>query len=457
MSSAQPAAMDGAGAPAARELGFATCTALVIGNTIGMGVFVLPASLAPFGLNALGGWTIIVFGCVMLAIVFSGLARAFPQDSGPFDYTRRALGSGIAFTVLWGYWVSVVITNAALAIGVVGYLMVLWPILKSAWWLPPVTALALIWVCVLLNARGVRTAGAAQILTTALKLLPLVGIMLLGLWQLIVHPRIYLAQVPPNPFSGHELQQSAAVALYAMLGIESAMIPAGRVRDPARTIPRATLVGTLLTALICMCASILPMLLLPQATLARSDAPFAELFGRLVGGGSGGWISAFVAISGIGCLNGWTLLVGELTQSLAQRGSFPAWLGRVNGRAAPVNAFVLTAALASAMLLLAYNESTAGTFTFLTEVITAANLPLYFACALAALLLWRQGSISRSATSAGFAWAAAFAAAFCVYALIGFGLLPLGVALALMAAGIPVHLWFARRPAGQPAVGASQV
>jgi APA family basic amino acid/polyamine antiporter len=133
----------GAAAPAAetRALGFWTCTALVIGNTIGVGIFVMPASLAPFGLNAVPAWGITIAGCILLALVFSGLARAFPGDDGPYAYTQRAFGSGATFYVLWCYWVSVWVTNATIAITVIGYLSILVPALQTATWLPPVVSL----------------------------------------------------------------------------------------------------------------------------------------------------------------------------------------------------------------------------------------------------------------------------------------------------------------------------
>src|SRR5581483_11794797 len=163
-------------AGATRALGFWTCTALIVGNTIGMGIFLMPASLAPFGLNALPAWLITVVGCVLLALVFSGLARAFPEDDGPYNYTQRAFGSGVSFYVLWCYWVSTWITNATLATGVVGYLSILLPGIQAHAWLTPVTALGLLWLFVLINCVGIKTAAWVQMVPTVLKLLPQAGI-----------------------------------------------------------------------------------------------------------------------------------------------------------------------------------------------------------------------------------------------------------------------------------------
>src|SRR5262245_29602038 len=117
-------------AQGSRVLGSWMCTALVVGNIIGIGIFQLPASLAPFGLTALTGWLSTVVGCVFLAASFAYLARAFPHDDGPYTYAKRAFGDGTAFTIMWCYWVSTWVTNATIAIGVVGYMVIFIPGLK---------------------------------------------------------------------------------------------------------------------------------------------------------------------------------------------------------------------------------------------------------------------------------------------------------------------------------------
>ena len=87
------------------KIGFWTCTALVVGNVIGMGIFVLPASLAPYGFNALIGWAVVTSGCLVLARVFAYLARALPQAEGPYGYILDTLGELPAFAAMWAYWV----------------------------------------------------------------------------------------------------------------------------------------------------------------------------------------------------------------------------------------------------------------------------------------------------------------------------------------------------------------
>lgn len=424
-----------------RALGFWMATALVVGNTIGMGIFVLPASLAPYGFNAITGWVVTLIGFLFIARVLAGLARSLPDDDGPYAYIQRAFGDGTAFMVLWCYWVATWVTNAAIAIGVVGYIAILVPAIQSHPLLPPVTALALVWLFVLLNLRGVRTVGRAQVLTTALKLLPMAAVIVLGLWQLLTEPAAFTANPPPTPHNLDAVIAASTTAIFAMLGIECATVPANRVENPAITIPRATMVGTVLVAVVYISISLIPMLLIPQAELAASPAPFSELFRRYLGGGSAELLAIFVIISGLGALNGWTLVVGEVTQNFAKRGGFPHPLAKLNSKFAPARAFVLTGIVASIMLLANYNDTMVGVFTFLTLVVTVANLPLYLFCALAVLVLWRRGLVDRpGGKEMSVIVAAVFAAAFCIWAFAGANTRELLWALALAAVGALVYL-----------------
>src|SRR4029077_3841860 len=142
--------------------------------------------------------------------------------------------------------------------------------------------------------------------TTVLKLVPQFGIIALGVAAFFAPHAQAVVHVPTTPTSLTSVMAASTLALYAMLGVESAALPAGRVRDPGRTIPRATFIGTLLVAVIYICVSLVPMLLMPQAELAASNAPFADLFSRILGSASGKVLAAFVIVSGLGCLNGWT-------------------------------------------------------------------------------------------------------------------------------------------------------
>jgi APA family basic amino acid/polyamine antiporter len=428
------------GTRARKELGFWTCTALVIGNTIGMGIFLLPASLAPYGLNALLGWGVTVVGMSVIAWVYAQLARRYPDADGPYAYLRVTVGEVAAFLAIWCYWASLWITNATIAVGLVGYLGALAPPLRP---LPPAAvALGVVWLFVFVNLLGVRAGGGVQIATTVLKLLPMLAVIALGGALALQDPAAYTRHPPDVPIRWAALLPASSIALYAMLGIESAAVPAGRVHDPQRTIPRATLAGTLLTAVIYVLVSAVPLLLIPAVQLADSTAPFVDVLGRIGGADYGRWMALFIAIGGLGCVNGWTLLVGELTASMAGHGMLPAGLAGRNRRAAPARALIVTALLASLMVLMNYNRSLVQGFTFLTQLVTAANLPLYLLCALALVVPWWRGA--RRGRDAALA-AGLLGTLYALFAFVGVGSEAVLWSAVLAASGVPLYFTMRRK------------
>ncbi|MGO4380748.1 APC family permease [Pseudoduganella sp. RAF19] len=369
-------------------------TALIVGNVIGMGIFLLPVSLAPYGINAFAGWAATVTGCLFVAYTFAQLARSLPEEDGPYGYTRRAFGNGVAFFVMWSYWVSIWITNAALAIGLVGYLVALVPPLAHV--PSSILALAMVWFFVLINLRGAKTSGRVQLISVGLKLLPMIAVVVLRLVA-VMSAQPIAGHLAPAPLTLDATAAAGTIALFTVLGVECATIPAGKIDRPEVTIPRATIAGTAIIAVVYVCVSAAPLLLLPHTELARSEAPFAALFDRYWGQGWGQWLSAFIVISGLGCLNGWTLVAGEVTASLAANGTFPDALQLQNRRGAPARALVLVGVLASVMVGMSYSRSLADAFTFLTVMVTAASLPLYLFGGLALFKLWRRGVVRHAA------------------------------------------------------------
>jgi len=422
-----------------RPLGLWTSTALVVGNIVGMGIFLLPASIAPLGLNAVFGWLITVVGCIAQALVFARLAKQRPKAEGPYDYLREAFGEAPAFLAIWAYWVSMWVTTAGIAIGVTGYLDAVFPLLHR--FHPGAVALALVWMLTALNLFGVKSGGVFQLATTVLKLTPLFVLILLGLWLFAARPESYSAPRTAVPLGISGIAAATSLSLFAMLGLESASLSAARVKDPERTIPRATAIGTLLTGAISLAVSTLPMFLLPTAELENSGAPFADVLNRYLAEGSGRWLALFIAISGIGAINGWILLTGEVTRVMSQRGEFPLRLSRLNRFASPRNALLFAAILASAMIGMSYSQSLVAGFTFLTNVTTLVTLPLYLGCTLALLRLWRKEPASRRP------WmlpVCAIALAFVACVLFGSSATPLVMALGLALAGLPIF-WLRRR------------
>src|SRR6478609_328398 len=113
------------------KLGLVATTSLVIGNMIGSGVFLLPSSLAPYGLLSLVGWAITTTGAVLFALVFARLAQILVGTGGPYAYTRAAFGDFMGFWIAWGYWIALWAGNAAIAVAFVGYVAAFFPDLNN--------------------------------------------------------------------------------------------------------------------------------------------------------------------------------------------------------------------------------------------------------------------------------------------------------------------------------------
>ena len=160
----------------ARPLGLWMCTALVVGNMIGSGVFMLPASLAPYGWSAVIAWMLTIGGALCLAFVFARLAEAFPRAGGPLAYTQEAFGPTAGFMVAWAYWISMWVGNAAIAIGGVSYLSVFVPAIAKVPGLAALVTVAIVWLITAINCWGSKSAGRLQVVATILKLLPLVAV-----------------------------------------------------------------------------------------------------------------------------------------------------------------------------------------------------------------------------------------------------------------------------------------
>jgi APA family basic amino acid/polyamine antiporter len=440
---------DGTAAPP-RQLGFWMCLALVVGNMIGSGIFLLPASLAPYGLNSIFGWIFTASGGVLLAIVFAQLSRVYPQAGGPYIYPRAAFGECCGFVMAWGYWMSVWVGNAAIAIGTIAYLSELVPAIKSVQGGPQVTAVVLIWILTFVNWRGVKQAGVFQLVTTVLKVMPLLAVIVLA-FILLVGQDASLIKVEPQPFSVSAMTAAATLTLWGLLGLESATVPAENVINPKRNIPLATLWGTVVTALIYVIACSAVILLIPGSQLAGSTAPFADAVRLFWGDGAASLLALFAFISGFGALNGWILIQGEMPRVLAKEKIFPQLFAHESRYRTPDYSLFITSGLVTVVMLMNYSGSLVKVFTLIILISTSAYLVMYLFCALAAFKLAWRGDLGLKGRKLMWVLAVAMLAAlYSAWTLYGAGKEAFWWGMGLFALGLPLYFlikWQRRRTA----------
>jgi APA family basic amino acid/polyamine antiporter len=432
-----------------RSLGLWMATALVVGNMVGSGIFGLPSSLASTGPISLISWGFTGVGALLLALVFANLGRAYPQTGGPYAYARRAFGDFAGFWTAWGYWIAAWAGNAAIAVIFVSYASVFWPRLATSNALAFGLGFAVIWLLTLVNIAGVRETGVIQLVTTVLKFVPLVLIGLIGLFYM--HAGNF-TPFDPNHVSlvghWHAVSFAATLTLWAFLGLESATIPAEEIKNPERTLPRATIFGTLGTTGMYVLATVAIMGVIPAATLAKSNAPFADaarqIFGSSVLGMSPSKIVAAVAmISTFGALNGWILIQGRVPLAAAQDGLFPTAFAQVSGsRKTPVVGLVASSALLTVLMGMNYQSSLTDTFTKIIILATITTLvPYAFAAGAQLMLMFREPEMFSGRRLAVDATVAILAFLYSFWMIYGAGQEYIAQGFLLLMAGIPVYVF----------------
>lgn len=370
-----------------QKIGLITATSLVVGNMIGAGIFLIPSSLAGFGSISLLGWMFSAIGALILARIFSNLSKIIANKSGgPYAYSRAGFGDFIGFLVAWGYWISVWVSNAGVTIAIIGALSFFFPALETN----PVMAvgfgLGMIWFLTWINSRGIRTSGRVQVITTVLKLMPLIFVILVGLFFFDFENFPAFNLTSENDLA--TIPVVAAITLYAFLGVECATIPAENVDNPAKNVPRATMYGTILVSLVYVLGTIILFGILPVDILKDSPAPFAEA-GEIIGGKvSGYFVAAGAAISGIGALNGWILISGQLPMATARDHMFPRIFKKENKQGAPYLGLIIGSLLTTAIILMNYTAGLVEQFTFIVNLtVLAALIPYLFVAAAYIIIL----------------------------------------------------------------------
>ena len=432
-----------------RALGLWMATTLVVGNMIGSGVFLLPSSLASYGGISIVAWLLTTAGAVLLALVFARLGRAYPKTGGPYAYSRKAFGDFVGFQTAWGYWIAIWAGNAAIAVAFVSYLSVFWGALATNALLAAAVAVAAIWALTVVNALGVRHGGWVQALTTALKLVPLLAIATVGL---LFFDGANFGAFNAGGGSLFGSVTAAALTLWAFIGLESATVPAEDVTDPKRTIPRSTIIGTLVTALVYILGTVAVMGVIPAGVLAGSNAPFADAAAEMFGGWAGDAVAVGAIVSAFGALNGWILLQGQIPMAAARDRLFPAAFARTSRSGAPVLGLVVSSVLVTLLLAMNYTKSLVEQFTFIILLATLTTLvPYAYSAAAQVMLLVTDRARFSGRRLATDALVALLAFGYSLWAIAGAGYEVVFKGFLLLLAGIPVYVWLRWRATRTPA------
>ena len=423
-----------------KQLGLWTSTSLVVGNMIGAGVFMMPAALAKFGGISLLGWVCSALGAFLIAKVFAHLSKLLPAaDGGPYAYSQKGLGDFAGFLVAWGYLVSVWCSNAAITVSFISAMSTFIPALATNPYLAIGVGLATIWFLSWINSLGILTSGILQLITTILKIVPIVLIGLVGLF--------YMQWNNFLPFNASGTTTIAAITatttltFFAFLGIECATIPSGSVANSATTVAKATTLGTLIATIVYILGTVSVMGMIPAVQLKNSVSPFADAAVIIWGQGAKYWVSAGVAISAFGALNGYILIQGQLPYAVAKDQLFPQIFMRKNDKGVPVFGIVISSIFVSVFMAMNYTKGLAEQFQFLILLTTSTILIPYIFCTASYLLMrLRVAGITKNIFT-GAIVLAALTFLFCIWIILGLGYETVFWGFVLTMSSVPIYVY----------------
>jgi len=368
----------------AHQFGLTAAMALIVGSIIGVGIFNLPTSLAAYGPITLVSMALTTVGA---ALLFAALSRRLPADGGPYAYARAAFGNKLGFANAWSYWITAWAGNAAIAVGWVLYVEHF--INKDhTKWITVLLVLVGLWIPAAVNLSGVKNIGSVQIITTIIKFVALAFVSVVGLFYIKsanFHPWNVSGESAVNAIGG-----GMAIALFSYLGVETAAVAAAKVRDPDRNVPRATVLGTIATAVVYMLSLTAVFGIVPTKTLANATAPFSDAVNTMFGGTWAGNVMAVaVIISGLGALNGWTMICAEMPLAAAEDGLFPEQFKRISKNGVPAFGIIASTALASIAMAINYIGSGGATVFTTLVLMTGITAAIPYAFSALAQLKWR--------------------------------------------------------------------
>lgn len=429
-----------------KGIGIIVATALVTGNMMGSGIFMLPATLA--GESGPGSillsWIITGLGSIFLALSFANLGSRYPKTGGPYEYSKLAFGNFTGFLNAWLYWNGSWIGNAAVIIAIASYAGNLFPIISSNHLAAFLFTSGILWIFTLINILGVRLAGRIQTAITIFELL------LFTFFVIVSALHFHIANIMPlfpHDKGINTLSTAATSTLWAFIGLETATIAAGEIRNPEKNIRRSTILGISIATVMYMAINFFAMGAMNPSRLADSKAPIADILSQFLGSQMTTLITLAAVISILGTTVGWLLSTARVAYAAGVDEVFPKLFAQVHPKFnTPYIALIIGSVLANILLLMNYTKSLNSAFSFVMLLATLSYLPVYAFTAAAEIQLMKkvQGKISIGkfikssfVPLLGFIYAG--------WAIYGSGAQTVMYGFLLMLLGIPFYLYMSHK------------
>lgn len=369
-----------------RAIGLPALTASIVNQTIGAGIFVLPAIVAG-GLGPAAPLAYIVCAGVMGLIVacFAAAGSRVSLTGGLYAYIEVAFGPFVGFLSGALYWLMASFAVASVASAFAGSIGALTSIVDNQAARGALLA-SLFGALAFVNVRGVRSGSRVVQVVTVAKLLPLAILVVSGIWSIDPHALRW-----PGPPSLGALGRTSVILIFAFAGVEIAVAPAGEIRDPTRTVPRAIFTALAITTTFYLLIQVVAQGLLGSSLTNFASAPLAEAASRVLGATGRATVLVGGAVSMFGYISGDMLGSPRVLYAFGRDGTLPEPFRRVHPVFRTPHVAIAFYAIVVATLAIS------GTFAQLAILANVSALTLYGTAVAAAAELQRRNVRSEGA------------------------------------------------------------
>lgn len=323
-----------------RKLGVIACSAIVAGNMMGSGIALLPSTLAHIGSVTVFSWVIAIIGALSLAYVYAKLATFNPQAGGPIAYAEEVapiLGYQTALLYFHANWIG----NLGIAVAGVDYLSVFYQPLTQPFY-NGIAAIIVTWIFAFINMFGAKWIGRLTTIGVILLLIPVILTGTVG-WFFFSGHTFAMNWNVTNNNALHASLSGVVLCLWSFIGLESASTDASLTEDPKKTIPRSTMIGACVAAIVYLASSTAIMGFFPAQKLANSGAPFSLAASYMFGHWSSWVVSIVTAFACLTSLGSWMMLVSQAGARSANDGILPKYFAKLNRFEVPFGGMISTA------------------------------------------------------------------------------------------------------------------
>jgi APA family basic amino acid/polyamine antiporter len=414
-------------------------TNLVVGAIIGADIYVASA----FGASLLGPFSLIVWVvagiiAIVIALCFAQCAALLPKVGGPYAYAHAAGGAFVGFIVGWSLWLAEWLSLAVFPVAFTQYLMYFLPGLN--WVFQIIVKVVFVSFLIGTNVFGVKAAGRTNDLLTIVKLAPLILFAVVGLSYMALNTAKVSANFSPFfPSSFIGFGSALVLIFWAYAGFEISTIPAGEIKDPSRTIPRAIILGISIVTIFYLVTNIVLFAVRPSSLLANDTAPLAAatnavlssipavaLIGLIIVGGG-----ALISVAGSD--ESGMIGTSRLGYALAADGLFPRIFAKIHPKfKTPYLGIIIQAVTALVAAIVGILPMLIATSVFFMAI-------AYLATSLSIFFLRRKGATAQFQLRGGFV-IPGLGAILSLYLITQCGLPQIGLGLVLLLVGIPIYI-----------------